>query len=245
MTSVVTGPVRVNARLDTPLSRWLWLVKWLLPLPHLIVLAFLWIAFVVLSVIAFFAILITGRYPRRSSTSTSACCAGPGGWATTPTARWAPTATRRSRSPTSPTTRHPGHRLPRAPVARVGAGQVVAAGDPPLPRGRLLRRRRHSRPSRGGRPGRRRLVGRDGGLIGLLVWSRGLRCCSPAATRAALRPPARDGPLGPARAAYAALMTDAYPPFRLDLGGDDPADLVVEAARLLSDFFFFFFFFFT
>ncbi|MGO4533713.1 DUF4389 domain-containing protein [Leifsonia sp. 2MCAF36] len=46
------------------LSRWLWLVKWLLIIPHVIVLFFLWIAFLVLSVVAFFAILITGRYPR-------------------------------------------------------------------------------------------------------------------------------------------------------------------------------------
>jgi hypothetical protein len=57
-------PVRVDARLDAPLSRGLWLVKWLLIIPHLIVLVFLWIAFTVLSVVAFFAILITGRYPR-------------------------------------------------------------------------------------------------------------------------------------------------------------------------------------
>jgi hypothetical protein len=57
-------PVRVTAHLDTPLSRWLWLVKWLLAVPHYVVLFFLWIAFSVVSVIAFFGILFTGRYPR-------------------------------------------------------------------------------------------------------------------------------------------------------------------------------------
>jgi hypothetical protein len=57
-------PARVDARLDPELSRWLWLVKWFLAIPHYIVLAFLWLAFVVLSVGAFFSILFTGRYPR-------------------------------------------------------------------------------------------------------------------------------------------------------------------------------------
>src|SRR2546430_11591310 len=57
-------PVEVRARLDEPLSRWLWLVKWLLAIPHYIVLFFLWIAFAVVTVIAFFAIVVTGRYPR-------------------------------------------------------------------------------------------------------------------------------------------------------------------------------------
>jgi hypothetical protein len=57
-------PVRLEGRLDPGVSRWLWLVKWLLAIPHFIVLAFLWIAFVVLSVVAFFAILFTARYPR-------------------------------------------------------------------------------------------------------------------------------------------------------------------------------------
>ncbi len=57
-------PVDVRAELDQPLSRWLWIVKWFLAIPHAIVLAFLWIGFVVLTVVAFFAILITGRYPR-------------------------------------------------------------------------------------------------------------------------------------------------------------------------------------
>ena len=57
-------PVRLDGRLDEGLSRWLWLVKWLLVLPHLFVLAFLWLTFFVLTVVAGVAILFTGRYPR-------------------------------------------------------------------------------------------------------------------------------------------------------------------------------------
>ncbi|MBX6356314.1 MAG: DUF4389 domain-containing protein [Micromonosporaceae bacterium] len=64
---MVTGapyPVRVDATLQPQLSRWLWLVKWFLAVPHFIVLALLWTAFAVLSVVAFVSILVTGRYPR-------------------------------------------------------------------------------------------------------------------------------------------------------------------------------------
>ncbi len=56
-------PVSVNARLDEGVSRWLWLVKWILLIPHFIVLVFLWLAFFVVTVLAFFAVLFTGRYP--------------------------------------------------------------------------------------------------------------------------------------------------------------------------------------
>ena len=46
------------------LNRWLPLVKWLLAIPHFIVLGFLIIGAFVSAVIAWFAILFTGRYPR-------------------------------------------------------------------------------------------------------------------------------------------------------------------------------------
>lgn len=71
MTSVLAAgtapayPVHLTAapRPDHP-SRGLWLIKWILVIPHGIVLTLLWAAFIVLSVVAFFSILITGRYPR-------------------------------------------------------------------------------------------------------------------------------------------------------------------------------------
>jgi hypothetical protein len=62
--STAAYPVRVDGSLDGGLNRWLWLVKWVLVIPHLLILAFLWIAFVLLSIVAFFAIVFTGHYPR-------------------------------------------------------------------------------------------------------------------------------------------------------------------------------------
>jgi hypothetical protein len=60
-----------SVRLDFPypdaragLNRWLPLVKWLLAIPHYIVLVFLWLAAIVCVIFAWFAILFTGRYPR-------------------------------------------------------------------------------------------------------------------------------------------------------------------------------------
>ena len=56
-------PVLIEGELDPGLSRWMWLVKWFLAIPHYIALVFLWAAFAILTVVAFFAILFTGRYP--------------------------------------------------------------------------------------------------------------------------------------------------------------------------------------
>lgn len=49
---------------ERDLNRWLPLVKWLLAIPHYLVLAALWLAAIVAIVVAWFAILLTGRYPR-------------------------------------------------------------------------------------------------------------------------------------------------------------------------------------
>jgi hypothetical protein len=56
-------PARLEGRLDRP-SRALWLVKWLLLVPHYVCLAFLWLSFVVLSLAAFLVLLFGGGYPR-------------------------------------------------------------------------------------------------------------------------------------------------------------------------------------
>lgn len=62
--STAPYPVTATARLDPDVSRGLWLVKWILAVPHYLILFVLWAAFVILTVVAFVSILLTGRYPR-------------------------------------------------------------------------------------------------------------------------------------------------------------------------------------
>lgn len=60
----VAYPAKLSGYLDRDISRWMWLVKWFLAIPHFIVLFFLWFAFGVVTIVAWFAILFAGRYPR-------------------------------------------------------------------------------------------------------------------------------------------------------------------------------------
>ena len=57
-------PLRLEGDLEPQLSRWLWLVKWFLLIPHFICLVFLWLTLVLSAIAAFFVLLFTGRYPR-------------------------------------------------------------------------------------------------------------------------------------------------------------------------------------
>ena len=65
MTPQTAFPLRLTGELDPKVSRWQWLFKLLLAIPHFIVLFVLWIGFVLSTVVAGVAILFTGRYPRR------------------------------------------------------------------------------------------------------------------------------------------------------------------------------------
>jgi len=60
------GVDAATVSIDRPgeMNRWLPLVKWILAIPHFIVLAFLSVAVVVVWIVAFFAVLFSGRYPR-------------------------------------------------------------------------------------------------------------------------------------------------------------------------------------
>jgi hypothetical protein len=228
MATVPVYPVRVEGKLDANLSRWLWLVKWLLAIPHVVVLVFLWIAFFALSVVALFAILLTGRYPRSIFDFNVGVL------------RWTWRVAFYSYSALG-TDRYPPFTLGEAPdypatlevayPARLSRGlALVKWWLLAIPHYLVV----------GIFVGGGTYVawqaqdwrwGGGIGLIGLLVvfaaavllvagrYPRGIFDLVLGLDRWALRV-----------AAYAALMTDSYPPFRLDLGGAEPGAVAVGPA---------------
>lgn len=218
---MAASPVRIEGHLDPPLSRWLWLVKWALAIPHYVVLVFLWLAFLVLSVVAFFAILATGRYPRAIFDFNVGVM------------RWTWRVGFYSYSALG-TDRYPRFSLADDPEY---PARLDVAYPASLSRGLVLVKwwllaiphyvvvgifAGGAWATWTGKGGTVASFG-DGGLIGLLVLFEGVALLFTGSFPRSLY----DFVLGMNRwvfrvVAYAALMTDAYPPFRLDMGGDDP-----------------------
>jgi hypothetical protein len=216
-------PLRLEATLDPGLTRWQWLAKWLLAIPHIVVLVFLWVAFAVLTVVAGFAILFTGRYPRaifdfnvgvlRWSWRVSYY-----GYGALGTDRYPPFTLQ-------PVADYPAH-LDVAYPQRLSRGLVLVkwwllAIPHYLVVAVLVGGGLTWTTTRGAEEVWRMSLG--GGLVGILVLIAAIALLFTA------RYPPRlfDLVMGCQRwayrvVAYAALMTDAYPPFRLDQGGAEP-----------------------
>src|SRR5438552_17806134 len=207
-------PLSLTGELSPRLSRGLWLVKWLLAIPHFVVLAFLWIAFAVVSVVAFFAILFTRRYPRGLFDFNVGVL------------RWTWRVGFYSYSALG-TNQYPPFTLKDIPDY---PARLEIAYPESLSRGLVLVKWWLLAIPHylviavfvGGAwagSGIDRLYG-GGGLVGLLVLFAGIMLLF----TSRYPKPLYDFVLGMNRwvfrvAAYASLMTDAYPPFRLDMGG--------------------------
>src|SRR5688572_33152058 len=214
-------PARLEGQLDPALSRWLWLVKWLLIIPHAIVLVFLWIAFVVLTIVAGFAILFTGRYPRGIFDFNVGVL------------RWSwrigfytYSALGTDKYPPFSLTDDPEYpaRLEVEYPERLSRGLVLVKwwllAIPHYLIVAIFTGGAWSAWSDGGDGW---LYATGGGLIGLLVLFAGLSLLFTSRYPRSLY----DFVLGLNRwvfrvVAYAGLMTDTYPPFRLDAGGTEP-----------------------
>ena len=229
MSAVDVHPARLEARLDAHLNRWLWLVKWALALPHFIILGFLFIAFVLVTFGAFFAILFTGRYPR----SIFAVNVG--------VLRWTWRVTYYAATGGLGTDRYPPFSLSPQPgdpatldieyPARLSRGLVLVkwwllAIPHYVVLGVLL-----GSGSAWWAAGDSERAPARAGLLGILVVIAAVVLLFTGRYPRALF----DLVVGLNRwvfrvAAYAALMTDAYPPFRLDQGGAEPAPVAPTPA---------------
>ena len=211
-------PVEVRARLDEPLSRWLWLVKWLLAIPHYIMLFFLWIAFAAVTIIAFFAILFTGRYPRPLFDFNLGVLRW--SWRV---AYYTYSALGTDRYPPFSLAEEPGYpaTLDVAYPERLSRGLVLVKWWLlAIPQYAIVAVFAGGAAYTGGSGHAWQADALSGGLIGLLV------CFAAITLLVAGRYPRGlyDLIVGMNRwvvrvIAYAALMTDTYPPFRLDQGG--------------------------
>ena len=215
------SPVRIEGRLDADLSRWLWVVKWLLAIPHYVVLAFLWLAFFVLTVVAFFAILFTGRYPRGIFEFNVGVL------------RWTWRVAFYSYGALG-TDRYPPFTLDEAPdypatldveyPAQLSRGLVLVKWWLlAIPQYLLVGIMIGGGSFAASRADDWEWGGYGGGLVGLLVLFAGVALVFTGSYPRGIF----DVVVGLDRwvarvAVYAGLMTDRYPPFRLDQGGSDP-----------------------
>jgi hypothetical protein len=224
-------PVRVAGDLDEPLSRWLWLIKWAMAIPHFIVLAFLWVAFSVVTVIAFFAILVTGRYPR----GLFAFNVGVLRW-TWRVGFWSYGALGTDRYPAFSLADDPAYpaRLEIEYPASLSRGLVLVKwwllAIPQYVIVAIFTGGGWTRWSGAG--GDEYTAAASGGLISLLVFISAIVLLF----TGRLPRPIFDFVMGMNRwvwrvVAYAALMTDRYPPFRLDMGAREPGSEPETAAE--------------
>ena len=220
--STSAHPVRLEGVRDASLSRWLWLVKWLLLVPHLVVLVFLWIAFVLVTVVAWFAILITTRYPRALFDFN----VGVLRWSWR-VAFYGYSALGTDRYPPFTLADVPDYpaRLDVAYPQRLSRGLVlVKSWLLAVPHYLVLALFLGGASSVSWQVGENATVSVGANLVGLLVFFAGVALLFTARYPAGIF----DAVLGMDRwaarvGAYVALMTDVYPPFRLDQGGTEPA----------------------